>query len=116
MLARRKRRFPYRSFIDFTVAGNDEDTRFLAPHAQRERPPHADRQTMAESAGRGFDARDLDRFRMAAEDRIEPAKSVEDFEREETFVGEHDILREAAVPLAQNAAVALRPGRLGRAV
>src|SRR6202022_1811377 len=99
VLARGKRRFPHRSLVDFAVAGDDEDARSLTPHAQRERPPHADRQAMAEGAGRGFDARHLGSFRMAAEDRMVAAEAVENIEREETFVRQHDVLREAAVTL-----------------
>jgi hypothetical protein len=91
-------------------------TRVDAAHPEPHRPPDGDRQAVAERPGRGLDAGNLAGLGMAAEDRVAAAEGVEHVMREETLLGQHDILRDAAVPFRQDAAVALRPVRLGGAV
>ena len=71
---------------------------------------------MAERAGRRLDAGNFCRFRMAAENGIAAAEGVERLVGNEALFGEHDILRDAAVALAQDHAVAARPFRLVGAI
>ena len=67
---------------------------------------------MAERAGRSLDARNLCRFGMTAEDRIAAAEGIERLVGNETLFGQHHVLRDAAVTLAQDHAIPARPLRL----
>ena len=51
-------------------------------------------------------------FRMTAENRIAAAECVECVDGKKPLVGQHDIERDAAVPLAQDHAVTVMPLRL----
>src|SRR6516225_10670903 len=86
----------------------------LSFHADCKGASHTNGQTMAEGTRRRLDAGNLGRFRMAAQDRIVAAKSVENIDREEAFVRQHHILCKTAVSLAQDASVASCPARIGR--
>ena len=66
---------------------------------------------MAERAGRRLDAGNFCRFWMAAENGIAAAEGVERLVGNETLFGEHDILGDTAMTLAQDHAVATWPFR-----
>ena len=85
------------------------------PRCQRH--ADADRQAVAERTGRGLDARHLAALRVAAEDPVPGGRTSSARPSGKiALVGEHGVEREAAVPLAQDAAVARAPLRLLRAV
>ena len=64
------RRLPDRTFVDFAVAEQHEGAIGTSAHPRGQRKPDADRQAMAERAGRGLDARHHAVFRMAAENAV----------------------------------------------
>src|SRR5882724_9992584 len=107
MLAGAERRLPNRTFVDLAITHDDEHAACTLLHPRRERHADADRQPMAERAGRGFDARHLSALRVPTENAVDTAEAVEVVCRDEAFVGEDCIVREATMSLAQNAAVAL---------
>src|SRR5581483_46262 len=111
MLAGAERRLPDRALVDLAITHDDEDAAVALLHARGERHPDADRQSVAKRAGRGLDAWNLAALRMAAEDAVDAAEGVELFGLDETLVGEQRVEREAAVALAEDAAVALGPVR-----
>src|ERR1700680_3557928 len=67
---------------------------------------------MAERAGRCLHTGNFARFRMATKNGVAVAEGIERLKRDEAFVGEHDIEREAAMSFAQDHAVAVAPVRL----
>src|SRR5262245_31834578 len=91
VLARAQRRLPYRSFIDLAVAHDHNDPAVATLHACRQRHSDADREAVAERAGRGFDAGDLAVFRMPTEDRAFATERLEFAGGKVTLVGEHGI-------------------------
>jgi hypothetical protein len=64
---------------------------------------------MSECASRGFDARDFIGVGMASQDSVGGAESVKFFAREKSLVGQERVERQAAMSLAQNAAIAVDP-------
>src|ERR1043166_8740978 len=113
MLVGTGRRFPHRAFVDLAVAHEHDHAAVALLDARGERQPDADGKPVAERAGACLDTR-RDHLRMAGKNRIEVTEPVEFRDREIAFVGEHGIKREAAVTLAENKTVAVRPLRLGR--
>ena len=109
VLAGAQRRFPHRAFVNLAVAHDHDDAGVALLDARRQRHADAVGQTMAERTGRRLDARNFRRFRMSAEDRVAAAEGVERLVGNEALFGQHDILRDAAVALAQDHAVAARP-------
>jgi hypothetical protein len=87
-------------------------TRLERPACARERQPDADRQAVAERAGRRFDAGNV-RVGMTAQQRARRAlhAATPTSGRKEALVREHRVERQAAVTFAQDAAVALGPAR-----
>ena len=65
----------------------------------------ADRQAVTEAAGGDLDARHA-RLGVSAEDAVETAEFPQFLRREEALLGEDHVERKAAMPLAQNEAVA----------
>ena len=114
VLAGAQRRLPHRAFVDLAVAHDHDDAGVALLDARRQRHADAIGQAVTERAGRGLDAGNFRRFRMAAENGIAAAERVERLVGNETLFGEHDILGDAAVALAQDHAVAPRPFRLAR--
>ena len=112
VLARAHRGFPYRAFVDLAVAHHHDHAAVALLHANGERHADTDRKAVAERAGRGLNAGHFAGFRMAAKDRVAAAERVERVDGKKALVGQHDIERDAAVPLAQDHAVAVMPRRL----
>src|SRR5215469_15650884 len=109
MLMRGECRFPDRTLIDLAVAHHDKDLCLAPLDLERDRSADADWQAVTKSTGGGFDAGNLYGLGMTAKDRIEATEAVERLERKETLIGEHHILGEASVTLAQDASVATFP-------
>ena len=107
---------PDRALVDLAVAHQHEDLAVAAGHAGGER--HAERR----STGRGRARRCRPRRRAPPVSGWPPRNESKWQKRssspsvEEALVRQHGIERQAAVPLAQDEAVALGPVRLGRVV
>src|SRR6185312_10326851 len=83
-------------------------------HAGGKRETDADRQSMPERAGRCFDTRHHPVFGVPPEDAVGSAKTFEFGKGKEAAIGEQRVEREAAVPLAQDRAVAAGVARVLR--
>jgi hypothetical protein len=94
-----ERCLPHRAFVDLAVSHHHDDAAVEFLDAGGERHADTHRQAVAESAGGGFDARNLRGFRMAAEDGIAAAEGVERLDPKEALVGQHDVLRDTAMTL-----------------
>src|SRR5262249_3280627 len=81
----------------------------------RDRHADRDRQSVAEAAGGDLDARHFG-IGVAAEDAVEAAELAELLLRKEALLLEQHIQGDAAVPLAQDEAVATGPFRVLRVV
>src|SRR5437016_509722 len=114
MLAGTERRFPHRTFVDLTVAHDDEHAAVALLHSRRKRHADTNGKTVPQRAGRSFDARNLAALRMTAKYPVDPAEPVEFFGGEETFVDKESVERETSVPLAQDAPISLVPGWIFR--
>ena len=114
VLAGAHRRLPDRPLVALAVAEDHEHARVRLGKPQVEGHPEADGQAVAERAGTGLNARHLVGVRVAAEDAVGGAEAVQLPVGEEALVREDRVEGEAAVPLAQDAAVAAGPLRVAR--
>src|ERR1700722_7271122 len=71
---------------------------------------------MAECSGRSLDARYLCGLGMATQYRIKAAERVERLIGNEALLGQHHILRDATMTLAQNHAITPGPFWFGRSI
>ncbi len=100
MFAGAHRRLPDGAFIDLAVAHDDKDAAVALLRACRERHAHANRKSVAERSGRGFDSGDLAALGVTAQYAIDVAKLVQMADVEKALIREDGIEGEAAVPLA----------------
>src|SRR5690242_4235911 len=105
VLARAERRLPNRAFVRFAITDDDENALAAFHELCVQREADADRKTMTQAAGGGFDAGNA-MIGMAAEDAVAFAKPPQLRLWDEAFLCEKHIESEAAVALAENAAVA----------
>ncbi len=102
-----QRGFPNAAFVTFTVAQNDVNAIARALQLRRERQTGTDRKTMAQRASCGFNPRNAARTGVFGQSSAVPGVFLQHSFREETAFREHRILGRAAVPLAQDKAVAI---------
>ena len=115
-LRRAHRRLPDLAGLRLAVADHAPHPALRAVQFSCDRHTDRDREPLAERAGRGLDPGHAQPVDVALQSRLELAERLQPVVREEPGSRERDVERRRAVALRQHEAVAIGPGRLGRAV